>query len=229
MLCLANSDKRGGRCIAGIRLDDKLGQWLRPVGMNDEGELYPAQYRLPDLSDPEPWDILDVPLHETVSRKPHHPEDRKIAGTPWRLVERCPPTPALWNLLEDARATGPELFGCTERRKLPDTVSQQQSPASLTVVRPLEMRVTVELEQNPAWVGEWSRFRYRVWFFLNGTIYELPLTDTRFKKRLRGLNVGSYSLSEVGLSPGKMPYLVCSLGEPYNGYCYKLVATVLAA
>ncbi len=227
MLCLANSDKHNGRCIAGIRLDQKHGQWLRPVGMSNEGELYPAQYRLPDLSDPEPWDILEIPLYETVSRKPHHPEDRRIAGTPWRLVERSAPTPDLLKVLETACVSGPELFGGAEKRVLPNAVATRQNPASLAIVRPLEARFTVELDPQPSRAGEMPRFRHRVWFFLNGAIYELPLTDTRFKRRLRGFNVGSYALSEVGLPPGDKPYLVCSLGEPYNGYCYKLVATVL--
>ena len=63
---------------------------------------------------------------------------------------------------------------------------------------------------------------------MDGAIYELPLTDPVWKKRLQGFNVGSYSCADVGLSPDETPYLVCSLGKPYvDGYCYKLVATVL--
>ncbi|MBC7807655.1 MAG: hypothetical protein H7145_16095 [Akkermansiaceae bacterium] len=208
-------------------MDRKRGQWLRPVGMTDEGELYPTQYRLSDCSEPEPWDIIEVPLYETVSRKPHHPEDRKIAGTPWGLIERGSPTRTLLRTLENVCASGPDLFGCTGKRTLPAAIPKQKNPASLTLIRPAETRIKVEPNPQYLTIGELPSHRYRVRFFLNGALYELPLTDTRFKKRLRYFDTGYYTLSEVGLPPGKIPYLVCSLGEPYKGYCYKLVATVL--
>ncbi len=35
MICLANSDKHNGRCIAGIRTDRVVPEWLRPVGMTE--------------------------------------------------------------------------------------------------------------------------------------------------------------------------------------------------
>jgi hypothetical protein len=40
IVCLANSRKAGGRCIAGVRTD--TGAWVRPVSSGREGTLRPA-------------------------------------------------------------------------------------------------------------------------------------------------------------------------------------------
>ena len=56
LLCLANSRKDGGRCIAGVRLDD--GGWLRPVGSGAHGALVPRDYLLPVGGEPRVLDIF---------------------------------------------------------------------------------------------------------------------------------------------------------------------------
>lgn len=225
MVCLAFSPKHNGRCVAGIRLDNR--QWLRPVGTNATGELYPAQYRFPDLSDPAPWDILDIPLRSIAPRKAYHPEDRLVAAAPWRLVER-PATPdeSVLQTLEAVRVCEPLLFGCAAKRVLPSALATLKKPTSLALIRPGAVRF--QIAAGVPRPGESPRLRFRVWFFLGGAIHELPLTDPRFKERLRDFNIGSYSPVQVGIEPDRIPYLLCSLGEPHtDGYCYKLVATVL--
>jgi hypothetical protein len=44
IICLANSRKHSGRCVAGLRTDGQ--GWIRPVGPSDNGTLFPWHYTL---------------------------------------------------------------------------------------------------------------------------------------------------------------------------------------
>lgn len=57
----------------------------------------------------------------------------------------------------------------------------------------------------------WS-FRY------NGVDYRSKITDVRVEKRSEGISCGKYSVGER--------YLTISLGEPFEGYCYKLIVAI---
>src|SRR5687768_8614729 len=88
MICLANSKKHGGRCVAGLRLDGQ--GWVRPVGVGKDGTLYPRQYRLTDGTSARVLDRLRVQLY-APHPKPHHPEDWYVSGAPWELLARPAP------------------------------------------------------------------------------------------------------------------------------------------
>ena len=53
--------------------------------------------------------------------------------------------------------------------------------------------------------------------------YLLAVTDPDIEKVYILKNVGQYPLSTQDL------YLTISLGEPFNGFCYKLIAGVIAS
>ena len=72
ILCLANSKKHGGRCVAGLRTDG--GGWVRPVADTEDGALFPEHYMLPDGSEPRIMDILRISPRECRPR-PHQPEN----------------------------------------------------------------------------------------------------------------------------------------------------------
>jgi hypothetical protein len=64
IICLANSTKYGGRCIAGLKTDGS--GWLRPVSPRADGTLYPEHYMLDGNKEPELFDILEMNVQVIV-------------------------------------------------------------------------------------------------------------------------------------------------------------------
>lgn len=65
LVCLANSRKLLGRCIAGIEWDGEVaGSWVRPVSNREHAEVSEDERRYEDSSEPSLLDIINVPLKE---------------------------------------------------------------------------------------------------------------------------------------------------------------------
>ena len=87
IICLANSRKHGGRCIAGI--ETSSGAWVRPVSDLDDGRVERKE-RLIDGLEPALGEVLELPLAEEGPNFDFESENRSILYGPWRRVGTVP-------------------------------------------------------------------------------------------------------------------------------------------
>jgi hypothetical protein len=217
LLCLANSRKLHGRCVAGIEIDGgQRSGWIRPVSARQHEEVseYERQYR--DGSDPRVLDIVDVPL---LGARPKDyqrenwlldPEEywRKVGRASWSDTERLvdPPAP-LWINGYSSRN------GCNDRIPLAQST---QLTSSLCLVR--VERLTLSVFRPGEAFGDLKR-RVQGRFMHHGSEYRLWVTDPVYERDYLLKADGAYVVGES--------LLTVSLGEPYNDYCYKLVAAII--
>ena len=113
LICLANSNKMGGRCIAGLHTDGR--GWVRPVAPDtDHGQLYLRHFKLDDETEPRALDIIRVDLARAAPA-PGQPENWIIGTAPWRLASRTA-VENLYPKLRSALTTDPILLGSAQAR-----------------------------------------------------------------------------------------------------------------
>ncbi|HXF07313.1 MAG TPA: hypothetical protein VNK45_02115 [Candidatus Acidoferrales bacterium] len=83
IVCLANSRKLNGRCVAGIEITrgNKRVGWIRPVSAREHEEVSEYERQYQDGSDPRVLDVIDVPL---IAPKPKDYQQEN-----WLLDQNC--------------------------------------------------------------------------------------------------------------------------------------------
>lgn len=210
LICLANSYKHDHRCIAGLRTDGR--GWLRPVTEREHGELEYRHYRLPDQSEPRLLDVIRVGL-SNPHPLPHQPENWRVDGSAWELIER-PARGECARIVVGSVSEEPLLFGTSG--KSVSCVRFELLPAkeSLVLIEPSDIQ----------WL---TLDKARVLFRLEDVYYNLPLTDPMYVGRLKKLATGSHQSAALGIPENRTILFTISLGEPFDGICYKLVAAVI--
>ena len=216
-VCLANSRKYSGRCIAGIELveganghlhvvrnQENNPKWIRPVSQNEFGELYNdwvRHIRLGDLVEIEMATSTDLYGHQFQSENiPFQPDSIQVKDHLTLHSER------LSKLSINDRTP---LFGC-QRAAVPTEIAVSLG-RSLQFIRVhnAQLHWRDELGRRP---------QERLHFNYNNTDYDLPMTDIEF--------VEKYLLDNAVLEKANDVYLTVSLGLPYAGKMYKLAAGV---
>lgn len=219
LACLANSRKLSGRCIAGKELiEGKPVRWIRPVSDRPQGEVSEDERQYEDGSDPSVLDVIDVPLKE---HRPHTYQSenwlldpdkywRRVKGMNWKdLASLVDDPPCLW-VNESSTFTGlNDRVPTTQAEKLTESLY-------FLYVKSHKVRV---LAPGAAF-GNVKR-RVQAAFTYRGVEYRLWVTDPVVERRYLALTDGEYPLDEC--------FLTVSLGEPHDGYCYKLVAALITA
>ena len=205
IIVLANSLKMKGRCVAGISIRSE--EWVRPVSEWDHGELYPRDFGM-NGREPKPLDVVRFTYSRPVP-EPAQPENVLLEAEPWELVHCLEPDRA-YEDLESFVSSGPEIFG-DRSAGISEERADAGMPASLTLVKPEDLNFEVRHD-----------YKARALFDLNGQLYDLPVTDRKWKPRLRRQGPGAYNLVELGLP--REVLLAISLGEPFNDTNWKLVA-----
>jgi hypothetical protein len=216
LLCLAFSRKYGGRCVAGLNLAD--GTWVRPVSDQEYGTLYPRNYLLPDGNDPQVLDVLTIGLSRPVP-EPHQPENHLVSAARWQRVWRSPEEVS--GVLTAAVDRRPLLFATPGDRIRYQEAQEHPLASSLTLVAPADVSFvsTSSYAGNPQ---AKARFRH------GQATYFLAVTDPHWEFEIAGRAEGRYSPRQLGLDEGRILFTI-SLGEPFNGDCFKLIAAIFEA
>lgn len=219
IVCLANSKKHGGRCIAGKEaLATEWGPWVRPVSARKSNELYWSERLFPNNEEPKLLDVVTVHL-----KKPA-PWSFQTENHVMELGRRLEKEGELaWGELARV-ADRPETLwtnGDQSRKGLNDRVRSEEADGlnwSLALIKP--ERLSILVREEGARYGE-AKIRVRADFAYNGTRYMFSVTDPVVCETFGEEGPGDYAVPSA--------YLCVSLGEPYSdGYCYKLVASVFA-
>lgn len=217
IVCLANSFKDGGSCIAGKeKLPNGYGSWIRPISARETAEIRISECQYENRQFPKLLDIMSVPLLNALPRK-HQNENHvidatrrwtKVGALPWNeLAQMCDIPASLWMNGSSTRTGG--LNNC---------VSEEQAASlsnSLLLIQPENFFVHVASRTGDGGPSRkcWTNFDY------NGTAYSLKLTDPVAATLYQAKGEGEYPLSDV--------YICVSLTEPFrDGRCHKLAAAI---
>lgn len=221
IICLANSKKHSGRCVAGIRTDGN--GWIRPVSIAPEGVLEERHYTIKNVGPVAPLQVVRIPFDKPRPLL-HHPEDWLIRPDSWEQSE-VELSEAHISLLKQTLTEGPELLGSTTDKVPYPPIGDPALEASLALVLPENLTFVIKEGKK---AGD---RRVRAVFELSGTPYNLAMTDIVWEEILKEKPLGEYAPADLGYSPEASFLLTISLSEPFQvasgvNHCYKLVAGV---
>jgi hypothetical protein len=216
IICLANSYKHGGRCVAGrVYRDGSVGEWVRPVSVREGRELSPAECRYGLLrGEVSVGDIVDVQLAKPVPNG-HQVENHEIACTgAWRKAG-C----ATWTLLYACQDVDCQEFWADRGRSSRGMADRVPVSVSTTLGASLQWIYLPHMEllvrAGFSGVGK----EVRACFVHLGQEYRLKVTDPEVCNATKANPPGRY--------PVGMALLCVSISEPYDGFVYRLVATII--
>ena len=208
-ICLANSYKRGGRCIAGIEVDcnnkalqnnDGNPRWIRPIANTSYGEI--------------PNNIANnikmLSLVRIMDGLPY-PEDAHRENVRYLKMEVCPlsfsPEHILLNQFVDK--VHQSIFGNRGRAVSVDMASGLDYSLMFIHVQNVNAYIDESREKS----------KNRMRFTYYGTEYDFPITDPAFLEEFRREPERYENIPDV--------YLTLSLGLEFEGWHHKLVAGVI--
>jgi hypothetical protein len=220
IVCLANSRKKyPNRCVAGKELQlGKFGAWIRPVSDLANGDLMLKHRRYEDGTDPKLQDVIRISFREARPQgcqKENHLIDSNTNWAFERKITWDELTPAVDHVTGPLWVNGHSGSNGTNDRIPEDTASNL--PSSLLLIEPEDFKISVAME------GGYEKPPYkkvRAHFRLNGHEYLLAITDPPIEDKYRVKEEGEYKVAT--------PTRLCiSIGEAFNGFCYKLVAGMI--
>ncbi len=217
IVCLANSRKLQGRCVAGIELaDGRRVAWIRPVSAREHEEVSEYERQYEDGSDPRPLDVMLVPLLEPRPRDYQQENWLLDPDRYWQRVGRLrwddlhaltEPAERLWL---DGNST---YNGRNDRVLLPQAAKLR---TSLRLVHVGGMTLSV-FKPGEAFGNPKRRVQGR--FDHADAHYRLWVSDPIYERNYLARPDGDYTIGES--------FLTLSLGEAHEGACYKLVAAIM--
>jgi hypothetical protein len=214
IVCLANSWKDSGRCVAGKEIGEQgFGGWIRPVSARPARELSDDERRV----EGRPWlrllDVVEIPVLDPAPAG--HQIENIVIDASRRWVWR---TAKQWEDLHELLDDPPSLWidGHSTRGGVNDRVKARDAEAlqsSLALIAPRDLRLEM--------TNESGRQRVRAHFHYRDREYRLSVTDPGVQKTMTIRAMRELTMVDT--------YLCVSLSEPYvDHWCYKLAAAVLS-
>jgi hypothetical protein len=220
IVCLANSFKKGGSCVAGREIleDGGYGAWIRPVSSRPTAEISSRESTYESLRQPKLLDILEISLLRKVPHN-HQTENFEIDGKRWKKVGELPLL-ELDKLLEypeslwiNSDNTNYGAFNCISE------LDASTLKSSLVLIKPENFAIEIK---STTWDGK-TKKNYFGSFDYKRVHYSLKVTDPIITNRFESKEDGKYPSGDV--------FLCVSLTEPYemdHNRCHKLIAAVIA-
>lgn len=214
ILCLANSYKHKGRCVAGIELvkdgsngyrvvesSPGLPKWIRPISDSSTGEISNNEAKL--------MYVLSVIELEEVEECPQAAQSENVHYSKAEIVELISPsnTDLLQQCLDQYHTN---LFGNRGKAVHPDNFLKGNH--SLMFVKTEQLKIYLD-PKSP------ERARYRGIFNFKGCEYDLPITDPIYLKYLERNRVENKVIDTA--------YCTLSLGLEHDGWHSKLIAAII--
>ncbi|MBO4826740.1 MAG: hypothetical protein J5506_05860 [Prevotella sp.] len=210
-ICLANSYKRGGRCVAGIevsknecgewtvvRNQDGTPHWIRPVSYAAYGEIF--NYEAKNIS------LFSIVKITDMSPCPIKAHAENVHYKRMECLGRIALTADFLNQLTDR--IHKTVFYNYERTIPLDTFNSGNY--SLMFIRPQKAHVYVD--------NRWEKPKYRMRVLHLGNYYDMPITDPAYLQELEQHPENTGELNDI--------YLTLSLGLEYQNQHHKLIAGV---
>lgn len=217
IVCLANSRKLSGRCVAGKEWTGRQpGPWVRPVSDRPFEEISERERQYKDGSDPQVLDVIDVPL------QCHHPKSYQTEN--WLLDPNL-----YW--ARAGRATWQDLTSFADNPGVlwlnnsstyhgqNDRISQVDTPQLNNSLYLLHLEKLALRVFAPGADFRNPKRRVQAEFLHDGIIYRVWVTDPLIEREYLAGEDGEYGIGEC--------FVTVSLGEAHEGYCYKLVAALI--
>lgn len=195
------------------------GEWIRPVSSDADGTLYRQHYVLDNGAEATVLDVISV---QAVHPRPvpHQHENWEMSNRTWRFRAHLQADRAMSFLRRHAEP-GPDVLGNRNDRVSYAQLVDHPARASLAVVEPHDLQWRIKSSIS-------GRRQTRARFSVGETHYDLSVTDPVWETRLGALAYGIHARSAAGIPGDTTVFLTISLGEPFQGECYKLVAGVVA-
>lgn len=216
IVCLANSRKYGGHCVAGKEYlaEGKAGAWIRPVGKGEFEEISDSRQRL-GLARRcvQPLDVISIPFGEPTRRFAWQTENIRIGWGRWRKTGRVEWRDLAGFVDEDADLWLSDARRSSSRNDRIKASTAKRLKTSLCLIRPRRLGVRIDKNRFN------GRRQFRGLFTYRSHRLNLAITDHQIPRKFFDAPDGVYPVNDC--------YLCISLGEPIDGFCYRLIASVI--
>lgn len=209
LICLANSRRDGGRCVAGIDIDS--GRWIRPIP--PRGGAIPEEKTFLSGKLIAPLDLIELQLDAPTYATRFQCENRPMQNWNWRRAGRINAGDILKYCIKDNIVLhGPgKTVEPAEMERLPP-----EKWTSLELIHATNVTFQPDPRTTLRWQARFSTIRPETTYCLTITDPEATIRLNK-KERIKSECILTISLTE--------PKEFKEYGKPER--CYKLVAAVI--